>query len=86
MTKFRIVSLCVCLVMIGAGAFYLSAGAPSLRFVLPVLTVCLWVLSASQMLDIRAAGGRGIIILLPAIAMALAAIMTTLATFSYFIG
>lgn len=84
MTKFRIVSLCICVAMILTGAVYLAKGQTSLPFVLPLLTVCLWALSVSQGLDIRASGGRGIITLLPAIAMAIAAVMTTLATLSFF--
>lgn len=86
MTKHRIAALICAFIMVLAGALYLGRGSVSLAYVLPIVTVCLWAISALQYLEIRAAGGRGIITLLPAIAMGLAAVMTTLATLSYYAG
>lgn len=86
MTKYRIASLSCSLVMVLAGALYLGRGSACLPYVLPILTACLWSISILQYLEIRAAGGRGIITLLPAIAMGLAAVVTTLATLAFFAG
>ena len=86
MTKFRLAALLCALVMVLTGMLYLKCGSASLTYVLPILTVCLWVIATLQYLEIRAAGGKGIITLLPAIAMGLAAGVTTLATLSYYAG
>ncbi len=84
--KYRIFSLLFAAAMVGTGAVYLARGSASLVFVLPILTLCLWAISALQLLEIRAAGGRGIITLLPALAMGLAALAATLATLAYYAG
>ncbi len=86
MSKFRLSALLCAIVMVIAGALYLAAGESTLPFVLPSLSISLWGITVFQYLDIRTAGGRGIITLLPAIAMGLAAIVTTLATLSFFAG
>jgi len=68
------------------GGIYLKAGADTLVFVLPAVTVCFWLIAVLQLFEARAAGARGIIAYLPAIALFLVAAFASLGTLLYWAG
>ncbi len=86
MSKFRIFALLCATVLVGAAAWYLTVGAASLPYVLPLLSLSLWGMTTAQFLEARTAGVRGVIALLPTIATGLAAVFTTLAMLSFYIS
>ncbi len=85
MTKFRMFSLAVAALAVGLGGIYLWQGEATLLFVLPLLAVCFWLICLLRFLEIRAAGGTGIIALLPAVAIGLVAAAATFAALFYFV-
>lgn len=85
MTKFRLLSLLCSLAVLGLGFIYLTVGDTSLAYVLPLMSLAFWTIAVLQYADVRAAGARGILALLPAAAMALVAAFSTLGTLVYLI-
>ncbi len=85
MTVYRILSLlCAAFVLI-LGGIYLTVGDASLSYVLPLCAIAFWGVAALQYADTRAAGAKGILAILPALATSLVAAFATLGALVYII-
>lgn len=85
MTLFRLLSLLCALAVLILGGVYLTVGDTSLPYVLPLCAIAFWGVAALQYVDTRAAGAKGILAILPALATALVAAFATLGALIYII-
>jgi len=67
-----------------AGAAYLYAGPAALPLTLPIMCAAFWGIAAVAWRESRAAGAKGIIAMLPAIAGMIVALFATVGVIAYF--
>ena len=83
MTTYRLISLLCAFCAVCLGILYLTVGDSTLPFVLPLMSTAFWTIAALRYAETRAAGTKGILALLPTLAIALVAIFATLGTLVY---
>ena len=85
MDRYRIGTLLLAAAAVGVGAVYLYFGTASLAVVLPVMSLCFTALCVLTWRGGKAAGAKGVTLVLPVLASALVAGVALFATAAYFL-
>lgn len=82
--KYTILKLICAAVAVLAGGAYLLYGSDALAVVLPVMFLCFTAIGIFAVREIRAAGGRGVLVLFTALACTLVAFFAFIGMCAYF--